>query len=307
MNAPGAETSEFRWVHPEGAESHASKVNNQFIRPKLSFGSYKRKTYPNLHFYAPKQHKSSHSAIEWDKTHHFCYMANPFSDRKCRRRYAKEALNYRPLTSLEPEVMDKEGYYYGYPCPLGHTIRDKTKHWCYRCVWRIRSNICGLDVNYMHTEYNRLANEIWTQIEIGDPGDCWDDHTLSDYVYSSSYRTKLSGRRTDRMSTHKAIYNMTWGDVGSMTVTRTCGNKRCLNPLHLVSSWNNSTRLRNLMYFDPDFNFQKIKVMQERIQKGESIDPLIMNYKKNIISDPRHVEISQSYNEEYVDSINGTQ
>ena len=47
--------------------------------------------------------------------------------------------------------------------------------------------------------------------------------------------------------------------------------------------------------------------MQERMQKGESIDPLIMNYKKNIISDPRHVEISQSYNEEYVDSVNGTQ
>jgi hypothetical protein len=61
------------------------------------------------------------------------------------------------------------------------------------------------------------------------------------------------------------------------------------------------------MYFDPDFNFQKIKVMQERMQKGESIDPLIMNYKKNIISDPRHVEISRSYNEEYVDSVNGTQ
>jgi hypothetical protein len=117
-------------------------------------------------------------------------------------------------------------------------------------------------------------------------------------VYSSSYRTHTSGRRTDRMGTHKAIYNMAWGDVGSMTVTRTCGNKKCLNPLHLVSSWNNPNRLRNLMYFDIEFNFEKIKAMQERIQKGEPTDPLIMNYKKNIISDPRLVEISQSYNEE---------
>jgi len=57
------------------------------------------------------------------------------------------------------------------------------------------------------------------------------------------------------------------------------------------------------MYFDTEFNFEKIKAMQERTQRGESTDPLIMTYKKNIISDPRHVEISQSYNEEYVDSI----
>jgi len=57
------------------------------------------------------------------------------------------------------------------------------------------------------------------------------------------------------------------------------------------------------MYFDTEFNFEKIKAMQERTQRGESTDPLIMTYKKNIISDPRHVEISQSYNEEYVDSV----
>jgi len=30
MNGPGAETSEFRWLQQEGAESHVSKANNHF-------------------------------------------------------------------------------------------------------------------------------------------------------------------------------------------------------------------------------------------------------------------------------------
>jgi len=52
------------------------------------------------------------------------------------------------------------------------------------------------------------------------------------------------------------------------------------------------------MYFDLDFNYQKLLEMQAKAQKGESIDPLILTYRKSVIADPRKVEISQSYNEE---------
>lgn len=225
-------------------------------------------------------------------------MVNPFTPRKCRALYAKEAIDYRPLTSLEPEVMEAEGYYKGYPCPLGHTIRDKAQHWCYRCAWRIRSNICGIDVNYLHPDYNNLAFLLWKQIETKDPGECWDAKNPKKRVQMPSYRSALTGRRTDNVTLHKAIYSLCWGDVGRLNVTRNCGNKNCINPLHLVSSWNNKTPMRTMMYFDTEFNYEKLMSMQSRLAKGQSTDPLIMTYKKNIIADPRKVQISQSYNEE---------
>lgn len=225
-------------------------------------------------------------------------MVNPFNKRKCRVLYGKEAINYRPLTSLEPSVMEAQGYYHGYPCPLGHTIRDKKQHWCYRCAWRIRSNVCGIDVNYLHTEYNSIAQRLWSDIEITDQSQCWEVEDPKKRIQMPSYRSGLTDRRTDNVTIHKAIYNLCWGDVGTLTVTRSCNNLKCVNPLHLVSSWNNKTPMRTMMYFDLDFNYQKLMAMQACINKGESVDPLVMTYKKNVITDPRKVEISQSYNEE---------
>jgi len=225
-------------------------------------------------------------------------MANPFTGRKCRALYAKEAINYRPLTSLDPAVMEAQGYYHGYPCPLGHTIRDKAQHWCYRCSWRIRSNICGIDVNYLHTDYNGIAERLFKTIDVKNLDECWDIKNPKKRIQLPSYRSEFSDRRTDNVTLHKAIYTLCWGDVGTFSVTRSCGNPNCINPLHLVSSWNNKTAMRSMMYFDLDFNYQKLMAMQSRLSKGESVDPLIMTYKKNIIADPRKVEISQSYNEE---------
>jgi hypothetical protein len=225
-------------------------------------------------------------------------VANPFTKRKSRSLRAHEAINYRPLTSLDPEVMHAQGYYQGFPCPLGHNIRDQKLHWCYRCAWRIRSNICGIDVNYLHPSYNNIAYTLLKQIKIGDPGECWDISGLKNRIQMPSYRSEITGRNTDNVSVHKAIYSLCWGDVGRMHVTRHCGNKDCGNPLHLVSSWNNKTPMRTMMYFDLEFNYQKLLEMQAKAQKGESVDPLILTYRKSVIADPRKVEISQSYNEE---------
>ena len=49
----------------------------------------------------------------------------------------KNQINFRYLRSTEPETLERWGYYRGFPCAFGHTIRDSTNHWCYECVLKI--------------------------------------------------------------------------------------------------------------------------------------------------------------------------
>ena len=64
-----------------------------------------------------------------------------------------ESINFkyiRDVDNASDEELDKQGYYRGYPCPHGHEIREKNNHWCYHCAIKIKSNICGFDLNYLH-------------------------------------------------------------------------------------------------------------------------------------------------------------
>ena len=63
-----------------------------------------------------------------------------------------ETTNFRHVKNIH-ELNDSElhnhGYYRGYQCPHGHEIRDIENHWCYECVLKIKSNICGFDLNFL--------------------------------------------------------------------------------------------------------------------------------------------------------------
>ena len=234
-------------------------------------------------------------------------MANTLTNRKKRAKDILDGLNFRYLPNEKDETLEALGYYRGFSCPFGHQIRDKKEHWCYHCVRRIQGNICGLDINYLHNVYQQDAREVLSLVEIKKPHECWpirlEDDSYREYktpkrINFPSYRSGQMDRRTDKVSIHKAIYTFTWGDVGSMRVSRRCRNKWCGNPLHMCSSWNRADVLKDFHYLDLDLNPKKLLLMAKRHRHNLPIEDLIaMSYRPTIAS-PQSVDISQKYNRE---------
>ena len=234
-------------------------------------------------------------------------MANTLTNRKYRAKKILNGLNFRFLPDEEPETLEGLGYYVGFPCPLGHRIRDKKEHWCYHCVRRIQGNICGLDVNYLHNVYQEDARALLNLIEVKEPDECWPiilpkDNNLNASVPKRvnfpSYRTGQMDRRTDKVSLSKAIYTFTWGDVGSMRVSRRCRNNWCGNPLHMCSSWNRADVLKDFHYLDLEINPKKLLLMAKRHRLNLPIEDLIAMSYRPTIANPQDVDISQKYNGE---------
>lgn len=233
-------------------------------------------------------------------------MANTLTNRKKRARNILDSLNFRYLPNEEEETLEALGYYFGFACPLGHYIRDQKEHWCYHCVRRIQGNICGLDVNYLHNIYQQDARDLLGLITVKEPTECWPIHLENDShreyetpkrINFPSYRTGQMDRRTDKVSIHKAIYTFTWGDVGSMRVSRRCRDKWCGNPLHMCSSWNRADLLKDFHYLDLHINPKKLLLMAKRHRHNLPIEDLIAMSYRPTINHPQSVDISQKYNE----------
>ena len=232
-------------------------------------------------------------------------MANTLTNRKYRAKKILDELNFRYLSDEKDETLETLGYYRGFSCPFGHEIRDKKEHWCYHCVRRIQSNICGLDINYLHNAYQQDAKDILDFVKIKEPNECWpiqltaDDYRKYDApkrISFPSYRTGQMDRRTDRVTLHKAIYTFTWGDVGSMRISRRCRNKWCGNPLHMCSSWNRAHVPKNFHYLDLELNPKELLLMAKRHRHNLPIEDLITMSYRPTIENP--CDISQKYNGE---------
>jgi len=190
------------------------------------------------------------------------------------------------INSLGDQQLNDLGYYRGFPCVYGHTIRDTTNHWCYHCVLKIQSNNCAFDLNYLHPAYKTRLLMLWQKIPVGHFEDCWEAPSLTNSrVRFPSYRSSDNRRFSDNISAHKVIYHCTWGDIGKMFVTRLCKNKACLNPLHLVSSWNRTFPPESIHPFDYEFNPEKLMYAKKLERRGEA-DKILERQYKNTIQHP---------------------
>ncbi|MEY2997877.1 MAG: hypothetical protein RIQ82_1258 [Bacteroidota bacterium] len=202
-----------------------------------------------------------------------------------------ETVKFRFIPSiddLDDSQLDSAGYYRGFVCPHGHTVRDRKENWCYHCVHKIQSNLCGFDINYLHVEYKAKYEKLWKKIAIGSMGECWAIDTPGPYapkrVCMPSYRSAYSHQKAENLSFHKAIYNCAWGDVGGMVVTRLCGNPRCGNPLHMVSSWNKLFPPESIHPFVLEFQAEKLMVYGKNKN-----NPLLFNQSfRNAITFPEN-------------------
>tara|TARA_R100001594_G_scaffold150532_1_gene212202 strand:+ start:9758 stop:10429 length:672 start_codon:yes stop_codon:yes gene_type:complete len=216
---------------------------------------------------------------------------------------ALERVNFRYINNIDrltDDELEEKGYYRGFPCVHGHTIRDIKGHWCYHCAMKIKSNICGFDLNYLGNDFKNKYYRLWQRIKVKDPDECWPIDLpgvkAPHRVCFPSYRTFYSKQKSENVTAHKAIYQCAWGDVGSMVVTRMCGNPWCGNPLHMVSSWNCGFPPKNLHPFDTEFNAEKLM----RICKARTVNreqEIITESYKATIAHPLHVKDAPDYDE----------
>jgi len=196
----------------------------------------------------------------------------------------------KQIDEANENELKKLGYYKGFPCVYGHDIRDVQYHWCYHCVRKIQTNICGFDVNYLHKYYKVRYQELWNCIQINNFDKCWEGRFNSSRKNFPSYRTHTSARWSENVSIHKLIYQCAWGDVGKNFVTRTCGNPNCFNPLHLKSSWNTSDPPKIINPFDTKFMYEKLMLAGKRDIENLSVDLLMHRQYKNVIPHPKSHE-----------------
>lgn len=197
------------------------------------------------------------------------------------------------LNKNTPKELEKLGYYVGFPCAHNHQIRNKETHACYECTHKITSNVCGFDVNYLNNTYKHKYVSLWDSIEIGDLNDCWElktsVNTRKKRICLPSYRSAYTKQKSENVTLQKAIYQCAWGDVGSFSVTRTCKNPNCLNPLHLVSVFNKSFAPQTIAPFGVEFEPEKLICFSQHQRQG-TLDLFLRRQYKHSITNPRLVK-----------------
>lgn len=216
---------------------------------------------------------------------------------------ALEKTNFRyvpKINTLTNSQLESHGYYRGYPCPHRHRIRDMQHHWCYHCAIKIKSNICGFNLNFLHNYYNYKYETLWGKVSIGEPDECWHLNLPGarnpKRIAFPSYRAAYTGRASENVTPHKAIYQCAWGDVGSLTVSRVCGNSWCGNPLHMVSSWNQGMPPSSINPFVFDFKPELLMLLEKAARLGREQE-VIERYYRQTISHPLLAPVPPDYDE----------
>jgi hypothetical protein len=204
------------------------------------------------------------------------------------------------IETLGQSQLESHGYYIGYPCPHGHVIRDAKQQWCYFCIKKILGNNCGFDINFLHPDYKVKYLKLWASVDVGHPENCWTINAAGAYnpkrICMPSYRSLYSRQKSENVTIHKALYQCAWGDIGSLVVTRVCGNPKCGNPLHMVSSWNRLFPPGNLHPFEIEFKAEKImQISQARLLNCEQ--KVIELYYKPTITHPLEAKEPPEYDE----------
>lgn len=203
---------------------------------------------------------------------------------------AVEKANFRyvpNINSLDDSQLESHGYYRGYPCAHRHSIRDINNHWCYHCALKIQSNICGFNINFIHPYYNYKYVKLWTKVSRGQSDECWDidlpGFRAPRRIVFPSYRAFHTGRASENVTPHKVIYQCVWGDVGSLTVSKVCGNPWCVNPLHMVSSWNKGMPPRSITPFVLEFKPELLMMLSKAIHAGREQELIEGYYRQTIL------------------------
>ena len=204
------------------------------------------------------------------------------------------------IDSLDESQLKSHGYYKGYQCPHGHTIRDMQMHWCYHCVIKIKSNLCGFNLNFLNVDYKIKYHRLWAAIDVGASNECWKiklpGKASPRRICFPSYRAYYSNRKSENVTPHKVIYQCAWGDVGAMVVTRVCGNPWCGNPLHMVSTWNIGMPPKHVQPMELEFKAEDL-MLDSAAKRANRLNELLQRSHKQTILHPLCAKDAPYYDE----------
>ena len=117
-----------------------------------------------------------------------------------------------------------------------HSMRYDSHQACVRCVAGAREGRLSFDISKLLKKHRAKALKFWSQVEIGDPDECWD---WKGNINKRTKQPQFAWRRHGISSStqhhpQRVAMWFTWGDLGFSGVKTTCGNKYCCNPFHLI-------------------------------------------------------------------------
>jgi len=107
---------------------------------------------------------------------------------------------------------------------------------CVRCVAAAREGRLSLDVDRLLKKERSRALKFWSQVDIGDPDDCWNwKGCINKRTKMPQFSWRRSGISTSTQHHPQRVAMwLSWGDLGVTQVKPICGNRMCCNPFHLI-------------------------------------------------------------------------
>ena len=116
------------------------------------------------------------------------------------------------------------------------SMRYDSHQACVRCVAAAREGRMSFDINRLMKKQRKRALKFWSQVDIGDPDDCWNwGGTINEKTNHPQFSWRRHGisSSTQHHPQRVAMW-FSWGDLGFTGVKTTCGNRFCCNPFHLI-------------------------------------------------------------------------
>ena len=169
-----------------------------------------------------------------------------------------------------------------------HSMRYDSHQACTRCVAAAREGRMSFDIDRLLKREQRRALKFWSQVEIGDPDECW---LWKGTINSRTKQPQFSWRRHGISSStqhhpQRVAMWFTWGDLGFTGVKTTCGEKYCCNPFHLIpqnvgvfvdqdsymESFELACQLHTLKQQVAEYMIEEALKEQARMDESEQID-----------------------------------
>jgi hypothetical protein len=117
--------------------------------------------------------------------------------------------------------------------PDGKVPRYAKSGACVQCCAALTEGRLELNALKIHEEFRGRFMEFWALVNMVNPEQCWEWQGHKDTERPAVSFARGHGAKPARLSVGRIACYYTWGDVGNLPITHTCGNPRCCNPLHL--------------------------------------------------------------------------
>jgi hypothetical protein len=122
------------------------------------------------------------------------------------------------------------------PEAVGLSLRYSDTFACVSCIESLRRGRLSLRPDRLSDEASPRFVDFWSRVAIKGLDHCWNwaGPVRSNGRPQYSWRRRWQGRgHQAKWGPQRVAFWLSWGDIGLLPITTTCGNPHCCNPLHL--------------------------------------------------------------------------